>query len=168
MRDALKKYNVGCLWHFTDKKNIESIKNHGLLSWKELERIGIAPTVPGGNTWSHDADKHVGVDNYVHLSFNKDNPMLYIATRDKRITDPVWLQIDLSVIGADTRYTNDVANKAGVPMLDNKTAIATIDFEALFKYMDFGIQGNKERKNAAAKSEVLVPIMIGLDKIKGL
>ena len=168
MRDALKKYNVGCLWHFTDKRNVDSIKQHGLLSWRELQRIGLAPTVPGGNKWSHDADEFSGVDNYVHLSFNQENPMLYIAKRDKRITDHVWLQIDLSVINEGTRYTNDVANKADVQMLDNKSAVDTIDFEALFKFLDFRVEGNQGRKSAAAKSEILVPTMIGIDKIKGL
>jgi hypothetical protein len=167
MRDALKKYNVSCLWHFTDKRNVESIKKHGLLSWRELQRKGLAP-VPGGNQWSHEADEFSGVDNYVHLSFNKENPMLYIAQRDKRIVDHVWLQIDLSVIGTNTRYTDDVANKADVQMLDNDSAVEKIDFEALFKFLDFREEGNKERKNAAAKSEILVPVMIGIDKIKGL
>ncbi|MFJ4115896.1 DarT ssDNA thymidine ADP-ribosyltransferase family protein [Pseudomonas psychrophila] len=168
MRDALKKYNVGFLWHFTDKRNVESIKKHGLLSWRELQRIGLAPAVPGGNKWSHDADEFSGVDNYVHLSFNQENPMLYIAKRDKRIDDHVWLQIDSSVISAGTRYTDDVANKADVQMLDNDSAVEKIDFEALFKYMDFKVEGNKERKHAAAKSEILVPVMVGIDKIKGL
>lgn len=168
MRDTLKKYNVDCLWHFTDKKNVESIKKYGLLSWRELQGRGLAPTVPGGNQWSHDADKLSGVDNYVHLSFNQNNPMLYIAQRDKRIVEHVWLQIDLSVIGAGTRYTSDVANKADVKILDSSSAIAVIDFEALFTYMDFKIEGNQARKNAAAKSEILVPAMVGIDKIKGL
>lgn len=168
MRDALKKFNVGCLWHFTDKRNVESIKKHGLLSWRELQRIGLVPAVPGGNQWSHDADRFSGVDNYVHLSFNQDNPMLHIAKRDKRIVDHIWLQIDLSVIGAGTKYTDDVANKADVQMLDNNSAVEKIDFEALFKYLDFKVEGNQERKRAAAKSEILVPVMVGIDKIKGL
>lgn len=168
MRDALKKYNVDSLWHFTDKRNVESIREYGLLSWAELQRKGLAPAVPGGNKWSHDADQRSGVDNYVHLSFNQQNPMLYIAKQDKRIIDHVWLQIDLSVIGAGTRYTADVANKADVQLLDSKSAIATIDFEALFKFLDFRVAGNQERKNLAAKSEILIPTMVGIDKIKGL
>lgn len=168
MRDMLKKYNVNCLWHFTDKRNIASIKQYGLLSWGELQRRGLVSAVPGGNQWSHDADAYSGLENYVHLSFNQGNPMLYIAMRDKRIVDPVWLNIDLSVIDANTRYTNDVANKANVQRLDNDSAVKEIDFKALFKYLDFKIDGNAERKKAAAKSEILVPTMIDANKIKGL
>ncbi|MGK9559474.1 hypothetical protein O6495_24930, partial [Salmonella enterica subsp. enterica] len=82
--------------------------------------------------------------------------------------DHVWLQIDLSVINAGTRYTDDVANKADVQMLENDSAVEKIDFEALFKYLDFKVEGNQERKHAAAKSEILVPVMVGIDKIKGL
>lgn len=168
MRDALKKYNAECLWHFTDKRNVESIKKFGLLSWGELQRKQLAPAVPGGNKWSHDADQRSGVDNYVHLSFNQANPMLYIAKQDKRIVDHVWLQIDLSVIDASTKYTADVANKADVQLLDNESALATIDFVALFSFLDFKVNGNHERKNLAAKSEILIPTMIHINNIKGL
>lgn len=168
MRDMLKRYNVNCLWHFTDKRNIASIKQYGLLSWGELKRRGLVPAVPGGNQWSHDADAYSGLENYVHLSFNKNNPMLYIATKEGRIVDPVWLSIDLSVIDENTLYTSDVSNKANVQRLDNISALKEIDFEALFKYLDFKIDGNAQRKKAAVKSEILVPAMIDLNKIKGL
>lgn len=168
MQEALKKHNVTCLWHFTDERNLKSIREHGLLSLKELARRNIPPVAPGGNDWSHKADVRANVDDYVHLSFKKDHPMLHFAKNEERIANHVWLEINLSVIDANTRYTNDVANKANVVILENDTAKKSIDLDGLFTYLPFDVPGNKERKNSAAKSEVLVKTMIGIDKIKGL
>jgi len=168
MQAALKGLNRSVLWHFTDKKNLESISEFGLLSWKELCRRGLVPAAPGGNDWSHEADQRFGVDGYVHLSFSKQHPMLYVAKKDGRITDPIWLKIDLSVLDDNNvRYTNAVANKAGIGLLENKAAKESIDLAALFTYLDFGVEGNQERKQAAEKSEALIPTLISPNKILG-
>lgn len=168
MQAALEKIRVNCLWHFTDRKNYKSICEHGLLSWKELRRLRLVSVAPGGNDWSHDADAMSGVDDFVHLSFSKQHPMLHVAKREGRITDPVWLKIDLSVLeNCNVRYTNDVSNKSGVGLLDNNAAKDSIDLTALFTFLDFKVDGNQERKKTAEKSEVLVPTMISPDKILG-
>lgn len=168
MQAALKELNRSCLWHFTDKKNFESITEYGLLSWKELRNRGLVPVAPGGNDWSHEADQRFGVDGYVHLSFSKQHPMLYVAKKDGRITDPIWLKIDLSVLNDNgVRFTSDVANKAGIGLLENNAAKESIDLVALFNYLDFGVEGNRERKQAAEKSEILIPILITPNKILG-
>jgi hypothetical protein len=168
MRAVLEGFKIDCLWHFTDKKNYGSICEHGLLSWKELNRRGLAPPAPGGNDWSHSADERFGVDDYVHLSFSRKHPMLYVAQKDGRITNPLWLKIDLSVLdGREVRFTNAVSNKSGVELLENDAAKKVVDFTGLFTYLDFSIEGNKERRSAAEKSEVLVLNMISPDKILG-
>lgn len=168
MQEALKKRNITHLWHFTDERNLDSIREHGLLSLKELARRGLTPLAPGGNDWSHKADKLANVDDYVHLSFKKDHPMLHFAKNEERIVNHVWLAIDISAIDINTRYTNDVANKANVLTLENDAAKKLIDLDGLFTFLPFDVAGNKERKNSAAKSEVLIKTMIGTDKIKGL
>lgn len=168
MQAALKKLGVNCLWHFTDQQNYKSIAENGLLSWKEIKAREIKASAPGGNDWSHDADAMAGVDDYVHLAFSRQHPMLYIAQKEGRITTPIWLKIDLAVLeNMNVKFTNAVSNKSGVILLDNEQAKTQIDLTALFTFLDFREDGNRERKQSAEKSEVLVPKMISPENILG-
>ncbi len=88
MNTIIKNYNFDGVWHFTDRANLDSIeKNKGLLSLGELERRGIEIPLPGGNEWSHDADRNKNLHEYVHLAFVDDHPMLFRAKEDNRIKD---------------------------------------------------------------------------------
>ena len=167
MKAIIEKYNFDCIWHFTDRSNLESIKNHGLLSFVEAGRRGIHIPVPGGNDWSHDADKHKGVEEYIHLAFIDDHPMVYTASEiEKRILDPVWLKIDPSILlGEGVRFTLDVSNKKDVPVLTAGEAKEQIDWEVLFTYMDWDNPAIQARRQAAVKSEILVPDFIPVEKI---
>lgn len=60
MKTILEKYKFDAVWHFTDKSNRESIKERGLLSFAEAGKRNIEIPVPGGNDWSHNADKIKG------------------------------------------------------------------------------------------------------------
>jgi hypothetical protein len=167
LKSILEKYKVDALWHFTDEANIESISsNKGLLSFSELQRNNVVILAPGGNTWSHDADKRNSVHDYVHLAFVKEHPMLFIARKEQRIKTPVWLKIDVSVIlDQNVRFTNAVANKAGVQLLTSNEAREQIDFEVLFTRMDWKNPEVKERRKKALKSEILIPKCIPFEKI---
>jgi hypothetical protein len=169
MQAALKKLGVNCLWHFTDEKNYQSIADNGLLSWKQIKLREIKASAPGGNDWSHDADAMAGVDDYVHLAFSRQHPMLYVAQQEGRISKPIWLKIDLAVLeDVNVKFTNAVSNKSGVLLLDNEQAKAQVDLTALFTFLDFKENGNRERKQSAEKSEILVPKMILPKNILGL
>jgi len=124
------------IWHFTDKSNIESIiENGGILSLRRIIENNIAVSIYGGNQWSHDADRYKGLDGYVHLAFIDDHPMLYVAKQEGRIQEPIWLQIDISVVATPgTMYSVDVSNKSGVNLIDNDATIQQIDFDVLFTY----------------------------------
>jgi hypothetical protein len=99
MQAILTRYRIDAVWHFTDRSNLALIQEHqGLLSLAESRRRGIKVPAPGGNDWSHDADEIKGVHEYVHLAFLDDHPMLYVAKKESRITDPVWLKIDASIL----------------------------------------------------------------------
>lgn len=169
MNTLLQQYGADGIWHFTDKSNIESVKQQrGLLSWGELQRRGVVVPSPGGNEWSHDADEFSGVDDYVHLAFLSDHPMQFVATQDGRIKEPIWLKIDLSVLlDQGVRYSNDVSNKAGVPILTPDEAKEQIDFEVLFTRTDWRDPDIQARRRAALKSEILVPRLIPIEKILG-
>lgn len=170
MRALIDKYCILCFWHFTDKSNLDSIRRHGgLFSLRELENRGIVIPVPGGNEWSHDADKAKGLDTYVHLAFCNSHPMLYRAIEDERITDPIWLRIDKSVImGPKVQFTADVSNKSGVSVLDHDGAKQNIDFEVLYTRMDWKNPEIQKRRQTAEKAEILVPNIVPLNNILNL
>jgi hypothetical protein len=169
MNEIIKKFKVDGVWHFTDEANFESIIGQGgLLSFAELQRRGIAIPAAGGNEWSHDADVHAGVQGFVHLAFIFNHPMLYRAKQDGRITRPYWLKIDPSVLTlSGVRFTCDVANKSGVKLLTPEEAITGIDWGVLFTRMDWSDPAIMARRQAAEKSEILVPNCVPLNKILG-
>lgn len=169
MQKIIEKYNIKHVWHFTDRSNIDSIKKYGLLSLDEIEKRKIIVSCYGGNDWSHDADKQNGMDHYVHLCFLAEHPMLYQAQQSGKITDPVWLGIDSSILLSDkVLFTNEVANKSGVKPFNASQAINNIDFEVLFERTDWKDPEIRERRNNAKKSEILVPVSVPLSVIKGI
>jgi hypothetical protein len=43
MEAVIKEYRIEAIWHFTDRANLDSIREHGgLFSLKQLEEKGIA------------------------------------------------------------------------------------------------------------------------------
>lgn len=167
MKSIIDKYKFDGIWHFTDKSNIELIvKNNGLRSLGELWRMGVSIPAAGGNQWSHDADVLKGVQEYIHLAFLDDHPMLYAAKQDGRIKEPVWLKINSSILlDPSVKFTKDVSNKAGVQLLTPEEAAQQIDFEVLFTYMDWNDPEIQARRRLALKSEILIPKHIPLDMI---
>ena len=66
------------LYHFTDKRNIPSIKRHGgLFSWHYCKKNNITIWSQGGDYDSRELDKKYGLEDYVCLSFCNDHPMAY-------------------------------------------------------------------------------------------
>jgi len=161
--------NIPVLYHFTDKRNLPSIlKMGGLYPLSRLQELKIEIPAPGGNDWSHDADALKGVDSYVHLCFRNVHPMEFIARRDGRIEETVFLQIDPSVMQfSGVRFTDDVSNKAGVESVPIADANPRVDFEVLY----FRREWNPEIQARLAKTEkyeVLVPHIIPLSLIRNL
>lgn len=124
LKEIIKKYNLDGIWHFTDGANFPAIeRNGGLLCYAELKRRGISIPAPGGNDWSHEADERVGVDEYVHLAFIPNHPMLFRAKDESRIAQPRWLKIDISILDVEgVRFTREVSNKSGATLLTPEEA----------------------------------------------
>ena len=94
--------------------------------------------------------------------------MLFIAKQDQRIIDPVWLKVSTAVLDhPDVRYTMDVSNKAGVPVLTAQQAINELDFEVLFTRTDWKDPEIQARRKIALKSEILIPTSVPLQMILG-
>ncbi len=166
--DSLAK--VPLLYHFTDRRNLPVIKEMGgLFPLAQLDQKQVKVPAPGGNEWSRDADALKGMGNYVHLCFRNNHPMEFVARQDGRITDTIFLQIHPSVMQFDgVRFTNDVANKAGVESVPIANADALIDFEVLYTRTDWRDPAIKTRLSNAEKYEVLVPHIIPLAYIRNI
>lgn len=159
------------LYHFTDKRNADSIRaNGGLLSLSELNRLKVTPPYPGGNDWSHTQDIRVGLDKYVHLCLSNSHPMEYRAREDGRIGDAVFLQICPTVLDSEgVKYAPQVANKAGAKLIPIAKGIEMIDYEALYgDNVDWNHPDIKERRKVAKKCEILIPRTVPLASISNL
>lgn len=77
-KQVLEDNDVQFLYHFTAKKNIQSIKQHGgLYSWSYLHKHNIDIPCQGGDSLSESLDEKYGLEDYVRLSFCDDHPMSY-------------------------------------------------------------------------------------------
>lgn len=91
---------------------------------------------------------------------------IYNAKKEGRISDPIWLEIDSSVIlGGGVYFTSDVSNKTGVPVLQPEEAKKMIDFDVLFTRTDWKNPEIQAQRQSAKKSEILVPNFIPIEKI---
>jgi hypothetical protein len=158
------------LYHFTDRRNLDSIRvQGGLYPLSELARRGVSIPAPGGNQWSRDADQLKGMGRYVHLCFRSNHPMEYLARQDGRIGDSIFLEIHPSVMQfPGVMFTSDVSNKAGVEIIPITAAIELIDFEVLYTRTDWSDQAIQQRLKQAEKCEVLVPCHIPLTHIRNI
>lgn len=150
---------VTWLYHFTDSRNIPSIRElGGLWSTAKLREMRIK-FYPGGNQHSLDADRMFGMDRFVHLCFSIQHPLAHLASNDGRIEKLQWIYIDdaqgiFELEGA--RYCPDVANKSGAEHYPIEIARDAFDVEAL-SWIDFRVGNNQTRKQAVEKCEILVP-----------
>ena len=102
------------LYHFTDCRNCESIKKHGLLSWEQLRQKGIE-SIPASDTFSRNRDHRNNLQNFIHLCLTAQHSMTDRAISEKRIESIIWLKIDDSVIERKTTLfcnQNSTANAA--------------------------------------------------------
>jgi hypothetical protein len=154
------------LYHFTDSRNIHSIqKGRGLFCTAELRNRGI-DFYPAGNEISLDADERFGMDKYVHLCFDLNHPLEYLARCDGRIRRTTWLYIAPLVLEVEgVLYCPEVANKACTTLIPIDDAVDMIDYEALYSkgWRDPDLF---ERFREAQKCEILVPGHIPLKYIK--
>ncbi len=71
------------------------------------------------------------------------------------------------LLGDGVRFCSDVSNKSGVAILNAEEAKEHTDFEVLFTYLDWKDPEIQERRQAAIKSEILIPDFIPIEQILG-
>lgn len=159
-------YKPKSFFHFTDKRNVESIAAYGLQPWSVVREHC---KHPGGSDWSHQADEQRGLHTYVHLCLAPEHPMEYRARERGDIGETVFLEIDTSVIvQPGVLFFPDVSNKKGVLGLPLDEAVKVMDFQALYSRLDWKDPAERQRRQAALKYEILLPLPVPPNLIRGL
>lgn len=156
-------------YHFTDRKNLPSVRQHGLLSTNELRRRGLFDLVKtGGDANSMHSDRVKGTANYVCLCFTQSHPMSHIAMNDDRKLDPVYLDIDPQVIKLpDVMVTSAPSNQAGVSRIAAAAALDGLDLDVIYRRMEWSVPEINARLRAAEKYEILIPVSLARQYIVG-
>ena len=94
---ALRNQGIRFLFHFTDSANLDSIREFGLMSAATLHERSIEAKM-NSDERSRRVDKDAGLQTFVRLSFSSSNPMMYVAKKEGRISDPVVLKIKLEAV----------------------------------------------------------------------
>jgi len=166
---VLDEYKIVKLYHFTDRDNLESIiKNGGLYSWMDCERKGIKINKPGGSSVSRQLDSGRNLEDYVRVSFTTQHPMMYVAMKDGRISNPVILEIDPEVIyWNETLYANLNAAKHTIKPIIGPTLsdFKQIHFQSVKVRTHFDLP---EEEQPYFQAEVLVKNFIPLEYIKNI
>lgn len=148
------------LFHFTDTRNLRSIRDlGGLYSRHELNKMGRDGYYTGGNRWSLDADEMFGMEKYVHLCLRTNHPLEHIATQDGRIEKTAWLYIDAASVFTHegVLYSYGVSNKSGMKICSIQEAAQDIDFQVLYTRTDWHDPEINARLRHAELCEILVP-----------
>jgi len=163
IKKYLKKKGITSVWHFTDRSNLQSIMKHGILSLKKIEKQKIKVELTGADLLSHSLDHYNGLDKYVHLAFMKDHPMYHIAKSRQSIIDPIWIEIDISVLfEKNTLFCDRVANDNTAKLFKLDKIKKKIDFETMLFSPIF------DEYKEARKAEILVLEHININKILGV
>lgn len=152
-------------YHFTDRKNLDSIRKHGLLCTHELRSRKLFDTVTtGGDELSLASDLEKGTDKFVCLCFTLDHPMSYVA--QQRGLDPIYLHIAPQVLLLPgVMITNAASNQSGVERIPAAKALDDLDLDVLYTRMDWRDQAIHGRLSAARKYEILVPSSVATKHI---
>lgn len=149
--EAVEYFQKNNKWfyHFTDMRNLESIRKFGLFSTAKLGASQIVP-VYGGNDVSLAADKAFGVDHYVHLSFSADHPLLHIARQAQRIEQPRVIRVAPEVLLLEgVKICDGVSNKAGMVLGEPMETLRKLDLDVLYFRCDWNDPAIKERRKIA-------------------
>lgn len=166
---VLDEHRITKLYHFTDRDNLESIiKSGGLYSWMDCDRKGIKINKPGGSAASRQLDSSRNLEDYVRVSFTTQHPMMYVAMKDGRISNPVILEIDPEVIyWNESLYANlnaaryTIKPNIGPTISDFKQ----IHFQSVKARTHFDLP---EEEQPYFQAEVLVKNFIPLEYIKNI
>lgn len=164
---VLEQNGIRKLYHFTDRDNLRSIvENGGLFSWADCESRNIRIEKPGGDMLSRDLDRRRNHHNYVRVSFTRNHPMMYVAQRDGRISNPVILEISLDAVTMKhTLFADRNAVKNGAMIGGELDDLKRIHFDTVKQVNHFNLSDDERDFYQA---EVLVKNFIPISMITNI
>ena len=168
IKETLENYGITSIYHFTDEANLQTIEKYGLQSLKNILKLDIDVKHFGAEELSHILDERRGLDKYVHLSFIKDHPMYYVARSRGNLINPVWIELDSSILYEEsTLFCDKVANQNQSDIFRIENVLEKINFEILTDNRFLSGDEWKLRKEIR-KAEIMALNTISTDKIKGI
>jgi hypothetical protein len=156
------------LFHFTDSRNIPSLREYGLLPTRMIDERGLK-AITGGDAASLYLDRQKGLDGCVSLSFCRTHPMAHIAKGEGRIETVRILTICPSVLLREgVLFADRVATANDAKIASPNEMIPLMDLEATYQRLDWRSPEGQQRRNAAEKWEALIPGAIAPELIVGL
>jgi len=127
------------LYHFTDTRNVPSIKKHGLLSLAALKArlnydIG-TDFFPGSNPQSREIDYEKKLNNYIRLCADKHHPMTTIALNEGRIQNIAWIKLNFRDVVFVDSFREDHAKFSNKNAASND-AIVNSDYHTFTQSID--------------------------------
>jgi len=168
--DVLLDNGVRKFHHFTDRSNLASIKKQGgLYSWHYLDKNGILIPMPAADQLSKMLDARHGLENFVRISVCRNHPMMHRAKNERRISDPVILEIDPVVVSwYDTLFSDRNATSNEHLRGGSLDDLKRIHFETCLKVNHFKLE---EDEKPFYQAEILVwefipsKYILNLDKL---
>lgn len=161
----LKENKIDRLYHFSNRKNLESIKKYGICSISEMKRLGISSKYSSSDG-SRDIDSSKQLSQYVHLSYERDTPMLYIALAEGRLYDYVIFEVNPIVIFyKETKYSNINAASNEAVISSDINFFINLPFRC-FHNIKYTCLSEESKKNYQA--EILVKKNIATTQILNL
>ena len=149
----LKEKDIYCLYHFTDKRNLPSIKIKGILSNHKLEELGIKVSYSSSDS-SRLIDKSKYLGNYVHLGYEPQHPMLFYALSEGRLYEYAILRISPEVIILkSTKFSNINAASSNALISDDINFFLGLNFHLFHNQNYFNLSPENKK---LFQAEVLV------------
>lgn len=168
IKETLESYGITSIYHFTDKENLQTIEKYGLQSLKNIITNNIPVKHFGAEELSHILDERRGLDKYVHLSLIKDHPMYHVAKSRGNLINPVWIELDSSILYEEsTLFCDKVANQNQSDIFGIENVLEKINFEILTDNKFLSGEEWKIRKEIR-KAEIMAFNSISVNKIKGI
>jgi len=114
------------LYHFTDQRNIESIRQHGLYSFAAIKvKLGLnvgSDFYPSSDIRSREIDYDKNLNNFIRLCGEQHHPMIKIAINENRIKEVAWLRMKFPEIvfsDHEVKFSNVNAARADATVDSN-------------------------------------------------
>ncbi|MFC2770777.1 MAG: DUF4433 domain-containing protein [Porphyromonas endodontalis] len=168
-QEVLIRNGITCLYHFTDSRNVASIKEYGgLFSWEACEKNNIKIPFQGGDENSRKLDQRYKLGDYVRLSFCEDHPMAYCVKNRNGGCELVVLEVKVDVAYLkDTLFSDMNATDSGHSHGGDIDNLKKVNFEATkMKYLRNGDSLFKmHQAEVMVKTFVPIEYIVNIDKV---